>query len=454
MKRKLSTILTIIFALAVLTSMFVILQQISDEPQSVSETSDIVSSGTPTATSIDSSVSGDSSESIPADTSEATQDTVVSFLACPDNIMHPSVLYDAALREAAKTGTTIASSLDDCVFDFDPIYKEFEDEIAAADLSYINVETMIGGDENGISGYPLFNSPEAAGDKLYNLGFDVYNLAHNHMLDSGNDKYLVNCDKFFNEKGVAVIGFYENEADTNNIVIVERKGIKIAFLAYTYATNGITLYNSDTYIPYFNEALIEKQVTLAKQQADFVIVSAHWGDEDSFTPNSYQQTYAQQFVNLGVDVILGMHPHVLQPMKWVDGTDGHKTLLVYSLGNFISGMQDDAELLGATLSFDIIRDTETNEVYLDNVRCNPIVTHYIVPGGRINSHDTGNREYKIYYLEEYSQDLAALHGAQKWDASHRTTLIGGGFSMANLLNTVKQIIPAEFLSDYYQYLYQ
>ncbi|HBR31876.1 MAG TPA: hypothetical protein DD733_07300 [Clostridiales bacterium] len=447
MKRKLSTILTIIFVIAVLAAMFAILMQISNNPDNTSDSSAL--STDDSASNSDKS-SSNSENSIPI-ISEPPQDTVVSFLACPDNIMHHSILYDALIRAAEKKGEApVYSPLEDAVFDFDQIYEDFEDEIAAADLSYINVETMMGGNEHGISGYPRFNSPEAAGDKLYDLGFDIYNLAHNHMLDSGNDVYLKHCHGFFTEKGVYTLGFYENEAATEDIVIVDKKGVKIAFLAYTYGTNGLTLRNSDTYIPYFNEALIKKQVTLAKQQADFIIVSAHWGIEDSFTPNSEQRTYAKLFSDLGVDVVLGMHPHVLQPMEWVENNEGHRMLLVYSMGNFISGMQDDAELLGSTLSFDIVKDGETGEVTAKKVRFNPIVTHYIVPGGRINGLDTGNRDYKIYYLEDYTKELASIHGAKKWDLTHRTTLIGGGFTYENLLRTVNELIPKEFLSEFYQ----
>ncbi|HAN21674.1 MAG TPA: capsule biosynthesis protein CapA [Clostridiales bacterium] len=450
MKKCLSTILTFIFVIAVLAAMIFIMQYITSRPENNSSdlsesASEAISDNSSEDTNSIGNNSNTSSQSVP-------EDTVVSFLACPDNIIHPSVYNDAIARAAAKNGTTPDySNPATAEYDFYQIYQFVADEISTADLSYINVETMIGGDENPIAGFPTFNTPKAAGDTLYNLGFDVYNLAHNHMLDSYSDKFLINCHKFFSDKGVDVIGYYEDEAATDNIVIVEKEGIKIAFLAYTYGTNGLALQSgASTYIPYFNENLIKKQVALAKEQANLVIVSAHWGNEDTYTPNSYQQSYAQLLVDLGVDVILGMHPHVIQPMKWVENNEGHKTLLIYSMGNFVSGMQDGFNLLGGMLGFDIIKDAETAKIYIDNVIFKPIVTHYTKPGKGYNSHDTGYRNFTIYHLENYTDELAALHDVNRWDLSHRYTLVGGKFSKQNLINTVKEIIPAEFLSEYYQ----
>ncbi|MBO4794643.1 MAG: CapA family protein, partial [Clostridia bacterium] len=289
------------------------------------------------------------------------KDRVVHFLACPDNIIHPSVYYDALERAAKNAGKKPDySSLGTAEYDFSPIYENVAAHIAAADLSYINVETLIGGNQNKISGYPTFNSPEAAGEYLVTLGFDIMNVAHNHMLDSKDDKYLKNCYNFFTQRGKTVIGYYKNDAAVDNIVVIEKNGIKIALLAYTDSTNGIKLSSSSsTVIPYFSEKLLKRQIPLAKKLADIVIVSAHWGSEDSYTANSTQRTYAQQMIDLGVDVIIGMHPHCLQEMGWRTNKDGHKTLLVYSLGNFISGMLNADNMLGGMLDFDIVKDGKT-----------------------------------------------------------------------------------------------
>jgi len=455
MKKSVLSFLTTIFVLAVAASIISILWFMSSNPavsedlSAVSVISGAVSSGTNSGNN-DSSGGGSTSEpgdeSNPNTSEPGSQKSVVSFLACPDNIIHPSVYADAIERAAAKKGVApVYTPLATAEYDFMPIYEFVAADIAKADIAYVNVETLIGGNENGISGYPMFNTPEAAGETLVELGFDVFNVAHNHMLDSGNDKYLKNCYKFFTERGGTVIGYYANEAATNNIPIITKNGIRIALLSYTSSTNGISASTSSSYIPYFNENLIRKQVELAKQQADCIIVSAHWGIEDTFTPNSEQKSYAKLFSDLGVDVVVGMHPHVIQPINWITNSSGKKTLVAYSLGNFISGMQESYELLGGTLSFDIVKD-ETGNVTIENVLFNPTVTHYTKGVSKVKN-DTGQRNYKIYYLEHYTEELASQHAAVIWDKTHKLTLVGGAFSKENLVKTLKTYIDAEFLPD-------
>ena len=375
--------------------------------------------------------------------------SVVHFLACPDNIIHPSVYYDALELAAKKAGKTpVYTSLGTAEYDFSAVYENVADHIASADVAYINVETMIGGNRNKISGYPTFNSPEAVGEYLVTLGFDIMNVAHNHMLDSKDDRYLINCYNFFTERGKTVIGYYKDDAAVDNIVVYEKNGIKIALLAYTDSTNGIKLKSSaSTVIPYFSEELLERQIPKAKAMADIVIVSAHWGSEDSYTANSTQRTYAQKMIDLGVDVIVGMHPHCLQEMGWRTNAQGHKTLLVYSLGNFISGMLNADNMLGGMLDFDIVKDLKTGEVSVINVLFTPVVTHYTKPKSGLNSSDTGHRNYKIYILNDYTEELAKKHQVVNREKDHSSTLVGGKFSKANLLKTLLKYIPEEFL-DY------
>ncbi len=408
-------------------------EPVSDEPSVVVESTPPEESSMPTEETSD----------------DTPKDKIVHFLACPDNIIHPSVYYDSLIRACSASGAKPSySNLANADYDFASIYEYVADVIKSADLAYVNVETMIGGSQGPISGYPTFNTPEKAGFTLCDLGFDVFNLAHNHMLDSYNDKYLINCNKFFEDLGKTTIGYYKNKAETDNIKIVEVNGVKIAFLAYTFSTNGISLpAGSETYIPYFDEALIAKQVRLAKEQADVIIASCHWGNEDTYVPNSHQKKYADYLVSQNVDVILGMHPHVIQPMEWRSRPDGGKSLLVYSLGNFISGMQDGFNMLGGMLSLDIVM-TPDGEVAVENVIFDPIVTHY-EPGTRVNSDDTGYRKFKIYYLTDYTDELAARHNVPIWDKTHTPTLVGGAFNKTNLVNTVLKYIPAEFLREEY-----
>ncbi len=379
------------------------------------------------------------------------EDTVISFLACPDNLIHPSIYYSAIVSAAEKAGKDpVYSPLATAKYDFSDTYRFVAKEIKNADISYINCETLIGGNENGISGYPQFNSPEAMGDYLVELGFDVFNVAHNHMLDSGNDKYLINCSKFYTERGGTVIGYYKDEASVDDVVIYEYNGVKIAWLSYTYDTNGITLKSSaSTYIPYFNETLIRRQYKIAREKADLVFVSAHWGDEDSYYTNSLQRKYAALFTELGVDAVIGMHSHCVQPVEWQTNDSGHKTLVVYSLGNFVSGMLNGLNMLGGMLRMDIVKDGETGKITLENIEYVPIVTQYD-KSPSLNSSDSGYRHHTIYYLKDYTEELASKHYIRTtYEKAHGTTLIGGEFTKENLIKTIQKFIPEEFLDEYF-----
>jgi len=392
----------------------------------------------------DPAVSPESSDEVTEVTSEPEPDKVVKFLGCPDNIIHPSVYYTAIDRAAAKKGVAPKyTDLHDAEYDFDEMYKYVADAIKEADISYLNQETLPGGRSQPVNGYPMFNSPEAIIDTDMRLGFDVINLAHNHMLDAGDDSFLIHAAEAFGEAGATVLGYYPNKDALDDIPVIECNGIKIAFLTYTYETNGLRLRASaQTYIPYINRADLERQVPLAKEKADFVIVSMHWGDEDSFDLNNQQREYAELMCELGVDVVLGMHVHVIQPMEWKVNSEGHKTLVIYSLGNFVSGMVNGKNMLAGMFSLEIVKSAETGEVYMRDPLFIPIVTHYVKKPARAVK-DTGYTDFMIYYLSDYTPELAAAHGCH----AYGPTLVGGAFTVENLYKTVHKYIPDEFLPE-------
>lgn len=378
-------------------------------------------------------------------------DTVVSFLACGDNLIHPSVFYGAMEYYAAANGTKVDYKTwpnNEMGYDFLPIYEYVADRMKEADICFINQETLSGGPDSKIDGYPQFNTPIAMGRDLAALGVDIVNMAHNHMVDSGNDSLLKYSDPYFKSLGMTPLGYYENEADTENIVLYEEQGITFALLTYTYGTNGISI-RGDTYLPLLNEELVNRQVTLAKTLADVVIVSAHWGWEDSYSANSEQKKYAKLFCELEVDVVIGTHSHCLQPMEWmVNESTGHRMLLTYSLGNFVSGMQNALNVLEGMLSFDVRKDAFTGEITIENPMLTPLVLHY-TQESKDGKKDTGYRNFKIYELKNYTDALVAEHGVIGYEKENGTTLKGGKFCIENLYKTLKQIIPAEFLSPEY-----
>jgi poly-gamma-glutamate synthesis protein (capsule biosynthesis protein) len=311
------------------------------------------------------------------------------------------------------------------------MYDNVADIIKNADIAFINQESPFGGDIKPTSGYPLFNSPDEVGYDLAELGFDVIGIANNHMLDSTTAGYKRTIEFWENFDDVFQIGGYKNKQDFENIKVIEKNGIKIAFLAYTYGTNGLTLASgSDLYVPLYNDDDIDRQTKKARELADAVIVSIHWGTEDHFKPGPEQTRKAQIMIDNGVDVIIGHHPHVLQPMQWADRKDGGRTLLMYSLGNFLSGMMYSRNMVGGIMGFDIIK--APNGTSVENAYFIPTVCQY----------NYNVREFKIYKFSEYTEELEKAHGAHKFDSS---------MSYKYMKKIITDEIPDEFLiEDFYR----
>lgn len=341
----------------------------------------------------------------------------LTFAAVGDNIIYQAGFTDAKNR---SDGTK--------AYNFLPNYENIADIISSADIAFINQETLMAGEGYGYSDYPLFNSPQSLAEDLITVGFDVISMANNHMLDMGTNG-LGDTIAFYKSLSdrVTMIGGYENEDDFNTPRIVERDGIKIAFVAFTYATNGMSLSsNSDIYVPYIDDHDIESSIAAAKEQADLVFVSMHWGDENSFTPNKEQTRVAQLIADCGADVIIGHHPHVIQPVEWIDGEDGDRTLCIYSLGDLIAVMTRASNMLGGLVTFDIVQ--EGDEFRIENPMFNPTVFHF------------GPSYYngKIYLLEDFTADLASTFG----------NVYGITDGYDELSTMVKEIVDEEFLPDY------
>ena len=340
----------------------------------------------------------------------------VSFIGCGDNIIYAGNIKDA--RSKAISGGR--------EFNFKPMYKEVAHIIEGADIAFINQENVMAGEGYDISYYPMFNSPRDLGYDLEELGFDVINIANNHMLDKGANG-LQKTIEFWKSMDVLMIGGYENKEDFDTMRIIEKNGIKIAFLSYTYGTNGISKpAASSIVIPYHNDEDIIRQTALAKSQADFVIVSIHWGYEGAFTPSNEQKRLAKLMADCGVDVIAGHHPHVIQPVEWIEGKDGNKTLCVYSLGNFMAEQAYDYNMVGGIISFDIVK-YGNNRPQLEKVLFMPTVFHF--PSNFFNN--------TVYLMEDYTPELASVHGVKHF---YKHTLTYDG-----LIKYAKNTIDSEFL---------
>lgn len=343
-----------------------------------------------------------------------------TFIGCGDSLIHPNIYTDAANRATGGEG-----------YNYLPVFENLGSFVADADIAFINQETVMayGDDPSSLSGYPMFNSPQKMGKDLLTEGFDVINIATNHMLDKLAEG-LSNTIEFWKAQDCLMIGGYENAQDFDTMRILEKDGVSIAFLSYTYGTNGMTLSaDSSIIIPYLNDEDITRQIALAKESADMVFVSCHWGTENIFTPNEEQQHYAQLIADCGADAIIGHHPHVIQPIEWLTGKNGNKTLCVYSLGNLISGMANDYNMVGGFITFDIV--AKDGVFSIENPIFVPTVYHY------------GPSYYNgyLYFMSDYTDALASQHGIASY---------GNYTSLATLRGYVTNTIAPEFLPEEYR----
>lgn len=343
----------------------------------------------------------------------------ISFVGVGDNLIHNVIFEEAQLEDGS--------------FDFKPLFEYVADPIATADLAFINQETLIGGDEFGFSGYPDFNTPSEMAANLNDLGFDLVNGASNHSLDKGTQGILNTLEIWGQQGNMVFTGVFDSQEERDAIPVIERDGVTVSFLAYTYGTNGIEP-DVPYRLNYFDKELIAQDVEKAIEVSDFVMVSAHWGDEHMLEPNAFQKEYAQLFADLEVDAVIGTHPHVIQPVEWVTGKNGNQTLVVYSLGNFLSAMSTGTEnnILGGMVSFDFVVKEE--EKAIENVKWDATVMHYT---GDQNDYAESRQNFKIYLLDDYTEELAKQHVLNGYQENQ--------VSKSSLQQTTENVIDAEFL---------
>lgn len=245
---------------------------------------------------------------------------------------------------------------------YDGYFDAVKPYIESADFAVVNLETPLGGAP--YSGYPMFCAPDSYLDALTDAGFDLMLAANNHCLDR-HDKGIIRTISQFEKRSIPYAGIYRNQAHRDSVVpvIEEINGFKVAFLNYTYGTNGIER-KTPVKIDYIDRAIIAKDVENARNQgAEIIATCIHWGDEYHLIQNKNQENLADYLSNLGVDLIIGGHPHVIQPMEMrYNPKTGKNAFLVYSLGNFVSGMRTTDTRGGALARVLIKRDDDGNAV--------------------------------------------------------------------------------------------
>lgn len=341
----------------------------------------------------------------PSEVQETFQEYDVTLMALGDNLMHMGIVY---------TGR-----LDDGSYEYSCLFDDLSEYLEAADLSMINQETIFGGNELGFSGFPHFNSPTQVGDAIAGAGFSVVLHATNHAADQGI-RGIYHCADFWKQHPEVLMTGIAGEEGMQGIPLVEAGGITFAILNYTYGPNMGTFpselrghlnmlcdYNQATGAIDFTK--LSPQVTADIQEAgslaDIVVVCPHWGTEYQKEPSSYQRSFAAQMAQAGADLIIGTHPHVPQPVEWVEGENGHRALCFYSLGNYVSTQKQALCMLEgmAWVTFHVTEDGVA--LSEEDTGVLPLVCHY--KSGPV-------RFEHIYPLEEYTEELAGKHGIRSY----------------------------------------
>ena len=308
-------------------------------------------------------------------------------------VMVGDALIHGAVYQLAKTGNT---------YDFKPMFKDVKPIIQNYDLAFYNQETILGGTEIGLSTYPMFNSPYEVGDAFIDMGFNLVSLATNHTLDRGFAA-IKNSRSYWNkQEGVIAAGSYSTQQEKDEVVIQEKNGIKYGLLAYTTLTNGLYReQGKDFSVDVYDPELVKKDVEKLRDKVDLLMVSMHWGIEYSHTVSQEQKQIAKYLSDLGVDIIIGTHPHVVEPIEFVGDT-----LVIYSLGNFISAQETVAKLTGLMAAVDIKKTTidGVSSIELSNVSADLVYTCRWDVCGQFNVYPYNKLSNKILNNHDYYYD--------------------------------------------------
>lgn len=315
----------------------------------------------------------------------------ITIAGIGDILIHDRVYHDA------KTGDG---------YDFRPMFEHFKPILLEPDILIANQESILGGTEIGLSTYPSFNSPHEVGDALIDTGVDIVSTANNHTLDRG-EKAIQKAIEYYEKADLPYVGHYKDWTDKKRIRVIHRNGIDVAFLAYTYGTNGIPVPDGKEYLVNLIDLdEIRDEVYRAEKIADVIVMSIHWGTEYERFPSQEQKKLAMELANMGVDIIFGHHPHVLQPMEMIE-TDKGKTFVVYSLGNFLTGQStpDPYKDFGGMVSIDITKTINEEGTFLEISNPN-FYPSYV--------YSENNRNYQVVPLQD-AENFQLPEARNKYD---------------------------------------
>ena len=335
----------------------------------------------------------------------------LTILCCGDNLMHRQ------LYENAFTGDG---------YDFTPYYVHVKEQVQAADIATVNQETPLASDLYELSTYPRFNSPKAVGAALLDTGFDVINLGNNHIYDCGSDGAAA-TKNYFDERDVPVVGVYDSYDDMMDIRVVEKNGIRVAFLGFTESTNQPPDGEGADIVWMDDRQTASAQIARAKEVSDVLCAHVHWGEEGTTQLTDRQKAYAQFLVDEGVDIIFGNHPHWLQKLTVLTrASDGAKCPVIFSLGNFVSGMDRREEIVTGFLTVQVTKDASTGEVRPTAMEFTPLVLHFS---------SKEKTDLAIWPLAEYTAEMAEANYVNE---------LRGTFSLEFIRHVIDKSIPKKY----------
>ena len=319
----------------------------------------------------------------------------LSLVMVGDALLHSSLYNDGY-----KNGT----------YDFTSQLELIKPIIENYDLAFYNQESILGGTSIGLSDYPTFNSPQEFGDAMLDAGFNLVSLANNHTLDRGETAVINSCEYWNSKENVLSAGSYCSEEEADEIEIFEKNNITYTLLAYTYGTNGISVPEGKDYlVNLYSDEKVKSDVEKVRDKVDVLLVSMHWGTEYQTEPSAEQKRQAEYLASLGVDIIIGTHPHIIEPITFIDDT-----LVIYSLGNFISAQSTNNDyntMVELMTSVDIVKKTKGKKtsITLENLNNELLYNYYkkgskwydfkVIPFSKMNT--DYNSDYKRLY-DKYS----------------------------------------------------
>lgn len=306
----------------------------------------------------------------------------LTILAVGDVLMHMQVWESGERADGTRS--------------YDHLFAQVVNDVAAADVAIVGQETILGGVELGLSGYPTFNSPQEVGDAEVAAGFDVALGASNHAVDKGM-KGIESSLAYWRSTHpeVLVTGIADGQEAYDSVPIVEREEHRIAVLNYTYGTNGIPL-PQPWAVRLLDEGLIASDAEAARAAgAEAIIACPHWGVEYAAGPDGDQRRWAQALADAGVDAIIGSHPHVMQPFEVIESSEGRQVPVFWSLGNFTSTSPRKDTMIGGMAQVSLRFDGGCE---ITSCSLTPLVTHR-----------ADGTAFTTYQLSDYTDELAAAN---------------------------------------------